>query len=306
MAVLFFHDHSYSLKYIVLLRYFDWVMDTFKTIVPQDKDVTKHIAYYYFHESKDAHFSKDIVYHPHYLVALNVYSQVKIQWNDNGKTYLPIQSDAKEVILTINNKTSKEVRLRGVFNKIGVVFHPLGINHFIDQPLHKLVQNKSASHFDYFGNDFLSTSSLVFNAPSLADKRNLLDSFFKNHFKEFEDERVQKAIDLIFNSSKMPKIQELADHLLISRKTLLRLFKKHLCFSVEEFKSVVKFRKALLFYEEAITKPELSHVAYDNEYYDQSDFINHFKSITGLNPSKFFSSIRNISNNGTYWTFKTD
>ncbi|WP_350290374.1 helix-turn-helix domain-containing protein [uncultured Croceitalea sp.] len=281
-------------------------MDTFKTIVPKDKDLLKCIAYYYFHESKDEHFSKDIVYHPHYLVALNVYSKVKIQWNENGKTYLPIKSDAKEVILTINNKTSKEVRLRGAFNKIGVVFNPLGINHFINYPLNKLVENNRASNFDYFGDDFLNTSRLVFNEPSLVGKGNLLDSFFKNYFKEFEDKRVTKAIDLIFNSSKMPKTQELADCLDISRKTLLRLFKMHLCFSVEEFKSVVKFRRALLSYEEAINKPELSHVAYDNEYYDQSDFINHFKSITGLNPSKFFSSINNISNNGTYWTFKKD
>lgn len=288
------------------MRYFDYVMDTFKTIVPKDKDLLKCIAYYYFHESKDEHFSKDIVYHPHYLAALNVYSKVKIQWNENGKTYLPIQSDAKEVILTINNKTSKEVRLRGAFNKIGIVFHPLGINHFINQPLNKLIKNNSASNFDYFGDDFLKTSNLVFNEPSLLGKGDLLDSFFKNYFKEFEDERVTKAIDLIFNAPKMPKIQELADSLFISRKTLLRLFKMHLCFSVEEFKSVVKFRKALLFYEEAINKPELSHVAYDNEYYDQSDFINHFKSITGLNPSKFFASIRNISDNGTYWTFKKE
>lgn len=281
-------------------------MDTFKTIVPKDKDLLKCIAYYYFHESKDEHFSKDIVYHPHYLAALNVYSKVKIQWDENGKTYLPIDSDTKEVILTVNNKTSQEVRLRGAFNKIGVVFHPLGINHFIKSPLNQLVENNSTSSFDYFGDDFLNTSRLVFNEPSLTDQGNLLDSFFKNHLRQFEDERVTKAIDLIFNSSRMPKVQELADSLLISRKTLLRLFKMHLCCSVEEFKSVVKFRKALFFYKEAIDKPELSHVAYDNEYYDQSDFINHFKSITGINPSKFFSTIKNISDKGTYWTFKTD
>lgn len=281
-------------------------MDSFKTIVPKDKDLVKCIAYYYFHESQDAHFSQDIVYHPHYLSALNVYSKVKIQWSENGKTYLPIASDAKEVILTINNKTSKEVRLRGAFQKIGVVFYPLGINHFIDRPLNELMKSNRASNFDYFGNDFLHTSRLVFNAPSLASKRNLLDAFFKNQFKEFEDKRLTKAIDLIMNAFEMPKTQELADSLNISRKTLLRLFKTHLCFTVEEFKSVVKFRKALSFYDEAIHKPRLSHVAYDNTYYDQSDFINHFKSITGLNPSKFFSSITDISNKGTYWTLKTD
>ena len=278
-------------------------MDTFKTIVPRDKSLLKHIAYYYFHESQDEHFSKDIVYHPHYLVALNVYSKVKVKWDENGKTYVPTTSDEKEVILTVNNKTSREVRLRGVFNKIGIVFHPLGINHFIDTPLCQLLKSTRASTFNYFGDAFLDTSRAVFDASTLADKRNVLDTFFKERFKGFEDERILKAIDLIFNASDIPSAQELADSLAISRKTLLRLFKTHLCFSVQEFKSVVKFRKALVLYHESINKPPLSHVAYDTKYYDQSDFINHFKSITGLNPVKFFSSINTISTHGPYWSF---
>jgi len=281
-------------------------MDTFRTIVPNDRNLLKSIAYYYFHESKDENFSKNIIYHPHYLVALNVYNNVKIKWDENGRTYVPIKSDSKEVILTINNKTSKHVRLRGAFNKIGIVFHPLGVNSFIDPPLSEIVTNNRVSSFDYFGKDFLDTSNLVFNEASLESKGKQLDTFFRTRFKKFEDERIIKAIDIILNTSETPKIQDLANSLSISRKTLLRLFKMHLCFSVEEFKLVVKFRKALQFYEEAITKPTLTQVAIDNQYYDQSDFINHFKSITGFNPKKFFSSINNISNNGTYWTFKTN
>jgi len=295
-------------KYVVLLKYSHQVqiMDTFKTILPKDKNLLKWIAYYYFHESKDENFSKDIIYHPHYLVALNVYKNVSIQFNKNGRTYVPVKHDLKEIILTINNRTSKQVRLRGAFNKIGVVFHPLGINHFINKPLNRIVTNNRVSSFEYFGEDFLNTSNLVFSESSLESKGKLLDTYFKTHFKKFEDDRVMKAIDIILNSSEIPKVQELANNLLISRKTLLRLFKMHLCFSVEEFKSVVKFRKALKFYEEAINKPTLTQVAHDNQYYDQSEFINHFKSITSFNPKKFFSSINNISINGTYWTFKED
>lgn len=279
-------------------------METFKTLLPKDKNLLKVIAYYYFHESKDENFYKNIIYHPHYLVALNVYNNVRIQWDENGRTYVPAKRDSKEVIITINNRTSKQVKLRGAFSKIGIVFHPLGINHFIGHPLSGIINSNRVSSFEYFGEDFLNTTNRVFNEARLERKGDLLDIFFNTHFKKFEDDRVIKAVHAILNNSKTPKIQELSDNLLISRKTLLRLFKTHLCFSVEEFKSVVKFRKALAFYEEAIIKPTLTQVAIDNQYYDQSDFINHFKSITGFNPSKFFSSINNISTNGTYWTFK--
>ena len=281
-------------------------MDDFYTILPRDKNLRKHIAYYYFHESENENFKKDIVYHPHYLSALNVYSNVKIQWSSSGKTYLPIASNAKEVILTVNNKTSKEVKLRGAFSKIGIVFNPLGINHFIKAPLSTLMKSSRASNFNYFGDDFITTADLVFHSRDFEIKGDILDTFFKGYFREFEDKRLLKAVDLILNSSKIPRTQDIADSLGISRKTLLRLFKTHMCFTVEEFKSVVKFRKALSHYEKAIAKPRLSHVAYDNKYYDQSDFINHFKAITGLNPKKFFATIRDISAIGTYWTVKED
>jgi len=307
MANNFSYRHMKS-KYVVLLKYSHQVqiMDTFKTILPKDKNLSKWIAYYYFHKSNDENFSKDIIYHPHYLVALNVYKNVRIEVNKNGRTYVPVKHDSKEIIITINNRTSKQVRLRGAFNKIGVVFNPLGINHFINHPLSKIVSNNRVSSFEYFGENFSNTSNLVFSESSIESKGKLLDAFFKIHFKNFEDERVKKAIDIILNSSEIPKVQELAKNLFISRKTLLRLFRMHLCFSVEEFKSIIKFRKALQFYEEAINKPTFTQVAHDNRYYDQSEFINHFKSITSFNPKKFFSSINNISNNGTYWTFKED
>lgn len=184
-------------------------METFRSILPQDKNLSKWIAYYYFHESQDENFSKDIIYHPHYLVALNVYKNVKIQWDANGRTYVPIKSDSKEVIITINNRTSKQVRLRGVFNKIGIVFNPLGINHFIKHPLSRIITNYRVSNFEYFGNDFLKTSNLVFNEPNLENKAKLLDIFFKTKFNKFEDERAIKAVDIILNTAETQKFKSL-------------------------------------------------------------------------------------------------
>ncbi len=207
------------------------------------------------------------------------------------------------MILTINNKTSKVVRLRGAFKKIGIIFYPLGINHFIEPTLSEVATNDRVSRFDHFGEDLLTISESVLQESIVEARCEILDSFFNKHFKGLEEERIIKAVSMILNATEIPRVNELADHLAISRKTLLRLFRKHLCFSVEEFRSVVKFRRALAAYEEAVRKPHLTHIAIENQYYDQSEFINHFKSLTGFNPKKFFSSTRQIQANGPHWTF---
>ncbi len=277
--------------------------EKFLTVSPKNELLAKHIRYYYFHKSYDTNFRKNVVYHPHYVSALNIYKHTDVKWSDYGRTYVPKNSNDLSVVFTINKKVSKEVRLRGKFDKIGIVFNPLGINHFIETPLSGNI-NDSICHFDYFGKELHEIAQTVYLEKDIENKRDLLDGFFIKQYIGFEDVRLLQAVQEILAANDSAKTQDLAKSLGISRETLLRIFKKHLCFSVEEFKSVIRFRQALEYYEETTIKPKLTHVAIDNRYYDQADFVKHFKKVTGASPKKFFSSLRNISNAGTYWTFK--
>lgn len=278
--------------------------ESFITIKPQDEVIAQHVAYYYFHDSENEDYYENIIYHPHYYVPLNVYKNVKVIWDEHSRTYVPTDSEELSIILTIKNKTSKEVRLRGAFSKVGIIFNPLGINHFIEAPLRDTVSDIRVSSYEHFEESFNALMAKIYDEPDCSIKRDLLDAYFLSRYRPFHDSRLKHAVKLIMESPKMYKTQELADELKISRETLLRLFKKHLCFSVEEFKSVVKFRRALAYYEEAIEKPKLTEVALETEYYDQSDFINHFKAVTGFNPKSFFANIKTIGMNGPYWTFE--
>lgn len=191
--------------------------EQFLTIAPENALVAKHVKYYYFHRSFDEGFSKDIIYHPHYVAALNVYKNAEVKWNALGRTYVPSTAKKLSVLFTINNKRSSEVKLRGKFNKIGIVFNLLGINHFIKGSLSKVIEHKIAD-FDYFGEPLLDLSDRVYAENAITQKRYLLDDFFAQRYQGFPDARLEVAISHILKSDYSPKAQYLADDLGISRK----------------------------------------------------------------------------------------
>lgn len=152
----------------------------------------------------------------------------------------------------------------GTFDKVGIIFNPLVVNHFLDVPLSSIA-SKGVTLFDYFGAPFIEVINRVYVEEDLNGKRELLDDFFAHKYLELRDQRIVSAVGMILNNDKNIKIQDLAKELSISRETLLRLFKKHLCCSVEDFKSTVKFRKALEYYQETSSKPKLTQVALETE-----------------------------------------
>ncbi|OUS01495.1 hypothetical protein A9Q86_06870 [Flavobacteriales bacterium 33_180_T64] len=174
----------------------------------------------------------------------------------------------------------------------------MGINNFISKPLSTIVTECPKPDFDYFGDEFKNILENVYKTTDTSEKVNLLDLFFASKIKPFDDERLLKAIHLLFEKER--SIAEISETIVINRKTLLRLFKKHLNCSPKEFSNLIKFRKALNTYQEH--KPALTDLAYRNDYYDQSDFIKHFKKVTGFNPKKFFTDLSHLGTEDTFWT----
>ncbi|WP_350287422.1 helix-turn-helix domain-containing protein [uncultured Croceitalea sp.] len=277
-------------------------MDTFISIAPKNEQLKKLILYYYFHKSDSKTFKKSIIYHPHFVTGLNIYRNSKIIWDENGRTYEPSSGTEPSITLTINPTKSKVVHMRGAFDKIGIIFHPLGINNFIGTTLSSLVVGR-ITEFKLFNPDIFSVAKTIYNTKDIEKKRDALDSFFCARHLGFSDSRIVKAVQLLtMHQQVLPKCSDLAKATGVSRETLLRLFKRHLGCSVEQFKLVVKFRKALQLYQTSSEALKLTQLAIDSTYYDQSSLIHHFKTVTGFNPKAFFSNLEQISVSGTYWT----
>jgi len=142
----------------------------------------------------------------------------------------------------------------------------------------------------------------VFYEQQLDVKVAILDEYFLSIYNSFDAELLQKAIELALNGEEDYNVHSLANELNVSRRTLLRLFRKHLNSSTKEYLKMIKFRKAVKVYQESLKSMNLSDLTYQVNYNDQSEFIHHFKSLTGFSPKSFFQNLNTISNQGTYWT----
>lgn len=275
---------------------------TYQQIFPEKAELKKYIKLYYVHYSHDPDFYEQSTYFPNFTVTLNVYRHSKVVWDDLSRTHLPDPQVRFQILLVGKFDKSRSITTQGKFQKLSIVFHPLGLNHFVKEPLATIIQDHF-SFFNYFGPAFDKLLDRVFAMDDLEKKRVLLDDFFIQNWCGFEEERLIHAVNRILNTNGQIPVKQLADELNISRKTLFRLFKKHLDYSPTEYRSIVKFRKALHNYQSKTSKPNLSSLAYESDYYDQSDFNHQFKEKTGCSPQQLFAQLKTIDK-GLYWSIQ--
>lgn len=277
--------------------------ESFVTIKPESEKIRRYISYYYFHASDDENYNKSFVFYPNYKHALTVYQHSEVTLTETESIVNPSEKTTIKPLYAINKNKNIKVSIKGVFNKIGVVFNPLGINFFIDKPLNEVLTS-DFDFFPYFGEEFRAVLAQVFNEKELQDKVVLLDAFFENRFVAFDEPTLKKSIKEIISTNGAVKVVELSEKLNVNRKTLLRLFKKHTNMSVEEYRKMVMFRQALNYFHQNKEATNLTDVALFSMYYDQAHFIKHFKSITKETPNSLLSKISHLGEEDTYWYFE--
>lgn len=277
--------------------------DIFITAKPVSKKINRYISYYYFHRSEDKDYQKSFVFYPNFKHGLTAYKNSKVILSENKSFVYATDSIQIEPLYAINNNKNIKVKIEGRFDKIGVVFNPLGINHFIEKPLQDIFA-KDVGLFSYFGDAFEQTLEAVFNKELLDEKVSLLDEFFEEIYIEFDQPILKKAIEKLLVSNGAIQVGELSEKLHTNRRTLLRLFRRHTNMSVEDYRKMVMFRQALNYFQENKEEANLTEVALFSMYYDQAHFIKHFKSITKETPTTLLSNISHIGEEDTYWYFK--
>lgn len=271
---------------------------------PISKKVSKFISYYYFHQTSDENHHEKFTFYPNYKHGLTAYKNSTIILKENASIVRPSTENNIQSLYSINNDQSIKVSIKGPFQKIGIVFNPLGINHFIQQPLQEIFSSKF-EFFSYFGQEFEQTLANVFR-ESITDKKVvLLDDFFEKRYVNFPQLTLKKAVEEIINSNGAISVAQLAENLSFNRRTLLRLFKKHTNMSVEEYRKMVMFRQAFNYYNQHKEETNLTDVALFSMYYDQAHYIKHFKSITKETPGTLLNKISKIGQKDTYWYFES-
>lgn len=286
-------DHLESSKRKQLFR------EDFIAVSPKSEALQKLIPYYYFYQTFDKEFSKEFNYFPHYRTGLTIHQGSQVSWDSKIRIVTPKKGEYS-VFLTKNLKTKRIAKDFGIINKICIAFEPLGINHFLKEDLNSIAPT-DLSYFNHFGSEFQSICNAVFSTSVTEERTDLLDKFFLKRLHQFSEPVLEIAVKEILESSKDISIQALSNSLDVNRKMLTRIFQKHLGCSPKTFEQLVKFRKAFNQYQEADSFSSLAAIAYDNHYYDQSDFINSFKKLTGSPPKSLFSTVNQIAFD-IYWS----
>ncbi len=279
------------------------VNDIFITAKPTSDKISRYISYYYFHKSEDKDYQKNYIFYPNYKHALTVYKDSEVVLSDVESVIKPSNEPSIQSLYAVNNEKNIKVSIKGVFDKIGIVFNPLGINHFLEQPLQEILTS-DIGVFSNFGDEFNTVLSQVYLENQIEKKVTLLDGFFEKKLCAFEEPLLKKAIGEIIISNGGIKVSELSEKLNVNRKTLLRLFYKHTLMSVEEYRKMVMFRQAFNYFQQNKATTNLTEVALFSMYYDQAHFIKHFKSITKETPNTLLSKVSHLGLEDTYWYFE--
>lgn len=277
--------------------------DSFITAKPVSKKISEFISYYYFHQTKNENYQRSFTFYPHYKHALTAYKNSIVDLKENSSTIYPSKEQSVKSLYAINNDRNIKVNIQGPFQKLGIVFNPLGINHFIEMPLQNIHPIKTG-FFTYFAEEFEQLLKQIFKENQIDKKVTLLDEFFEEKLVDFDQPILKKAIEKIINSNGAIQVSALSEALNVNRRTLLRLFRKHTSMSVEEYRKMVMFRQAFNYFNENKEDTNLTDVALFSMYYDQAHYIKHFKSITKETASTLLQKISKIGGKDTYWYFE--
>lgn len=270
------------------------------TVIPENALLKKYISQYYFHQQDAEAPSVRFNYYPHTHNGLTIYKNSQVKFEKGYSKSTP--NDAVDYFYCFTaNGNFGTVQIDSPFNKIGVIFKPLGLNHFMDRPLMEVMDSPGNGTFAFYEGRMEATLDQVFDTPMMEKKIRLLDAFFLTQYREFKYPQLIQAIDLITASRQRIKISDICEQVQIHPRTLLRLFKLHMGCTTKTYISADQFRKTLLEYA-ATEEISFTELSYNLNYYDQAEFNKHIKKLTRSIPKKFFKEL--VQTDSVFWSYK--
>lgn len=179
----------------------------------------------------------------------------------------------------------------GHVNTFAVSFYPYGFSNFISEPIKELA-NKETPLGLLFGED--SAKKLeeeIITARDTQERIGYIEKYLFDKLNEAQtiDHIVKTTVDVLLSTNGNARINEILKENISNRKQLERKFLKQVGLSPKQLGKVIRLQSVLklLLNEE---KDNLTYIAYESGYYDQSHFIKDFKEFTGISPKEFLKN----------------
>ncbi len=251
---------------------------------PKNELLRRHIQYFYISNYEEKFVKKNFVMYP------TIFNNVAIQDNfvatlsNNQLTFR--EYEPRKLNLNALNRFKKPLTaiVDGVTKVLSVVFKPGGINFFCDKPLSEIVPNIHSQFYEWDDKSAeLNELLYCFDVERLGDK---LEKILLSIYREYENEVLFDALELLHQDYVQFNVDELERTLQVNRRTLLRQFKKHIGVSVTDYRRILRFREAISLQP---TNENLTRLAYETFFCDQSHFIKDFQKLAGATPKKVFN-----------------
>nr|NQU91621.1 AraC family transcriptional regulator [Bacteroidota bacterium] len=172
-----------------------------------------------------------------------------------------------------------------------ILFQPHGASMFFDIPISEFYDQNIPLKY-LLRDKAIELESDLYESKTFCEKINIVENFLTNQLrkypKKYELNRIGQSIALINQAKGIININFLSSEACLSRKQYERTFLEYIGTSPKQFIKTVRFQNAI--HCKSKNKDiQLTELAYDCGYYDQSHMINDFKTLSGMTPKQYFS-----------------
>lgn len=190
--------------------------------------------------------------------------------------------------LSGQEKTFADLKYNGQINIISVVFHPAGAKAFFNLPIDKLAGLRlTASEME--DKDLIELENRITSTEDDKICFILIEQFLLrrlNKLAEHTLKRIETSVRLI--NAGLTDVALLANAVCLSTKQFNRIFSENIGTNPKEFSRIVRFQRALSLLENN-QQINLTALACECGYYDQSHMIKDFKVLSGYTPSEYLA-----------------
>ena len=193
----------------------------------------------------------------------------------------------------------KDVCLLAEADLVIVVFQPSGINQLLGIPAGELRDNIINTEY-LLGKRGIELYEKLAEKPTVQDKLQLLNLFFIGLVsgKTRPNDLVVKAsIDLIVKNNGLVSSHQLIKLTGYTERHIERMFIKSIGISPKKFSDVIKLHHFLKRLKMDQPDKNLTSLAYEAGYADQSHLIKEFKKFTGITPKTYINKADKLTVN---------
>jgi hypothetical protein len=177
----------------------------------------------------------------------------------------------------------------GVVDTFAARFYPSGFAPFTQMPI-KDFANKETPIKYVFGKPIANDLEFsITNATSTKERIQIVEKFLSTQMRDADviDSILKSTIDTILLTKGRVAINEILKDELPRRRQLERKFSQRVGISPKQLGRIIRLQETLKMLLNQ--RPgNLTEIAYENQYFDQSHFIKDFKEFTGVNPKEFY------------------